>query len=103
MASILTLSFLFFTACGDQGGGQAASNLNGAGASFPAPVYNEMFQRLAQDPGIQVNYQSIGSSGGREQFINKTVDFGASDAPMSSQEEQQRSRWSTLRRPRALA
>lgn len=67
-----------------------ASSLNGAGASFPAPVYGAMFEQLAkQDPPVQVNYQSIGSSGGREQFIQKTVDFGASDAPMKPEEEKQ--------------
>ena len=71
-------------------GGEMASSLNGAGASFPAPVYGAMFEQLAQqDPPVQVNYQSIGSSGGREQFIQKTVDFGASDAPMEAEEEEQ--------------
>ena len=48
-----------------------------------------MFQQFAQDSGIQVNYQSIGSSGGRQQFIQKTVDFGASDEPMKAEEEQE--------------
>jgi len=48
-----------------------------------------MFQRLAQDSRIQVNYQSIGSSGGREQFVQKTVDFGASDEPMKEEQEQE--------------
>lgn len=72
------------------GGGEMASSLDGAGASFPAPVYGAMFEQLAQqDPPIQVNYQSIGSSGGREQFIQRTVDFGASDAPMEAEEEEQ--------------
>lgn len=75
---------------GDSGGGaEAASQINGAGASFPAPVYEKMFQELAAAGGPQVNYQSIGSSGGREQFIQKTVAFGASDAPMDDEEEQQ--------------
>ena len=78
---------------GDQGGEsgsvEPAQNINGAGASFPAPVYGEMFQAFAEESGIQVNYQSIGSSGGREQFIQKTVAFGASDAPMDEEEEQQ--------------
>lgn len=73
----------------DGGGAQAAQSINGAGASFPAPVYQAMFQQFNQDTGIQVNYQSIGSSGGREQFIQKTVDFGASDEPMSDEEIQQ--------------
>lgn len=71
------------------GGSQAASSINGAGASFPAPIYSAMFQQLAQDSGIQVNYQSVGSSGGRQQFIQQTVAFGASDEPMKPEEEQQ--------------
>jgi phosphate transport system substrate-binding protein len=76
---------------GEGGGGaaEAAQNINGAGASFPAPVYSAMFQQLAEQEGIQVNYQSIGSSGGREQFIQRTVAFGASDAPMEPDEEKQ--------------
>lgn len=75
---------------GDGGGGaEAASQINGAGASFPAPIYEKMFQELAAAGGPQVNYQSIGSSGGREQFIQKTVAFGASDEPMDDEEEQQ--------------
>jgi len=92
MAGLLALSLVVFAACGGGqggGGGQAASSINGAGASFPAPIYNAMFQRLAQDSGIQVNYQSIGSSGGREQFVQKTVDFGASDEPMKEEQEQE--------------
>jgi phosphate transport system substrate-binding protein len=76
---------------GGNGGGnvEAASQINGAGASFPAPIYEKMFQELAAADGPQVNYQSIGSSGGREQFIQKTVAFGASDEPMDDEEEQQ--------------
>jgi phosphate transport system substrate-binding protein len=68
---------------------EAATSLTGAGASFPAPIYSAMFQQLAEQEGIQVNYQSIGSSGGREQFTQQTVDFGASDAPMDEEEEEQ--------------
>ncbi len=74
---------------GSGGGVEAAQRINGAGASFPAPIYDRMFQQLAQDEGIQVNYQSIGSSGGREQFIQRNVAFGASDEPMSGEEEQE--------------
>ena len=72
---------------GGGGGSEAASQINGAGASFPAPIYEQMFQELAGSDGPEVNYQSIGSSGGREQFINKSVAFGASDAPMDDEEE----------------
>ncbi len=77
---------------GESGGGESggssepAQNIDGAGASFPAPIYSAMFQQFAQDEGIQVNYQSIGSSGGREQFIQRNVAFGASDEPMDDEE-----------------
>jgi phosphate transport system substrate-binding protein len=88
----LTLSLVVFASCGGggQGGGGAkrASSINGAGATFPAPIYQQMFQQLAQDSGIQVDYQAIGSGGGIEQFTNKTVDFGASDAPMKDDQMQ---------------
>lgn len=66
--------------------GDVAKSLNGAGATFPAPIYNKMFQQFAKDKGIQVNYQSIGSGGGIQQFTEKTVDFGASDAPMKDEQ-----------------
>lgn len=96
MLGFLTLSLVVFAACGgggsqgggQGGGGQASSSLNGAGATFPAPIYQQMFQQLAQDSGTQVNYQAIGSGGGIEQFTNKTVDFGASDAPMKDEQMQ---------------
>ena len=76
---------------GDSGGGgnaEMAQSINGAGASFPAPVYNKMFQELAGSGGPQVNYQSVGSGAGIENFTNKSVAFGASDAPMSEEEMQ---------------
>lgn len=76
---------------GDTGGGgnaEMAQSINGAGASFPAPVYNKMFQELASNDGPQVNYQSVGSGAGIENFTNKSVAFGASDAPMSEEEMQ---------------
>lgn len=75
-------------ASGKSGGG-SSSSINGAGSSFIAPFLTKAAQDFAKKDGIQVNYQSIGSSGGREQFIKKTVAFGASDAPMDSEEEQQ--------------
>ena len=82
---------------GTQGGGtqggssgqQASSSLNGAGGTFPAPLYQQMFQQFAKDSGIQVNYQAVGSGAGIQQFTNKTVDFGASDAPMTDAQMQQ--------------
>ncbi len=60
---------------------QAADTLNGAGASFPYPVYSAWAYDYHKATGIQLNYQSIGSGGGIRQIVNRTVDFGASDAP----------------------
>ena len=61
------------------------TTLNGAGASFPSPLYQRWFQELASK-GVRVNYQSVGSGAGVRQFISRTVDFGASDVPMKSEE-----------------
>ena len=57
--------------------------LNGAGATFPAPLYNSWFQNMAQETGNQVNYQAVGSGSGVRQYHAKTVDFGASDGAVS--------------------
>jgi phosphate transport system substrate-binding protein len=55
-------------------------SLTGAGASFPAPLYQSWFTDINKKyPNLQVNYQSVGSGAGVEQFIKGTVDFGASD------------------------
>lgn len=66
----------------------AATNLTGAGGTFPAPVYNKWAAEYNTATGTQVNYQGIGSSGGVKQIIAKTVDFGASDAPMKEEDLQ---------------
>jgi phosphate transport system substrate-binding protein len=66
----------------------AASNLTGAGGTFPAPVYAKWADAYQKSTGNQVNYQGIGSSGGVKQIIAKTVDFGASDAPMKEEDLQ---------------
>jgi phosphate transport system substrate-binding protein len=68
------------------GGCQA---LNGAGATFPFPLYSKWSQVYAAEKGVQINYQSIGSGGGIRQFIEKTVDFGASDGPMTDEQIRQ--------------
>jgi phosphate transport system substrate-binding protein len=60
--------------------------LNGAGATFPFPLYSKWSQVYAAEKGVQINYQSIGSGGGIRQFISKTVDFGASDGPMTDEQ-----------------
>lgn len=61
-----------------------ATLINGAGATFPYPIYSKWFDEYAKlNPGLTFNYQSIGSGGGIKQITAKTVDFGASDGPMT--------------------
>ncbi len=61
-----------------------AQKITGAGATFPAPIYSKWFiEYSAAHPGVQVNYQPIGSGGGIKQICSGTVDFGASDMPMT--------------------
>lgn len=63
--------------------------ISGAGASFPAPLYQRWFAEINNEyPGLQINYQSVGSGAGVEQFLAGTVDFGASDAPLTDEERQ---------------
>src|SRR6266513_102623 len=60
--------------------------INGAGATFPYPIYSKWFDEYARiDPSVRFNYQSIGSGGGQKQILAQTVDFGASDGPMSDE------------------
>lgn len=63
----------------------AAVNLTGAGATFPYPIYSKWFDEYNKKTGVQINYQSIGSGGGIRQITEKTVDFGATDGPMTDQ------------------
>lgn len=67
---------------------QAQTKIVGAGATFPYPIYSKWFSDYNKaNPNVKINYQSIGSGGGIQQFKAKTVDFGASDAPLSPEEE----------------
>src|SRR5260221_1053050 len=60
--------------------------INGAGPTFPYPIYSKLFDEYAKvDPSVRFNYQSIGSGGGQKQILAQTVDFGASDGPMSDE------------------
>jgi phosphate transport system substrate-binding protein len=61
-------------------------DLTGAGATFPYPIYSKWFSEYAKLTGVKINYQSIGSGGGIRQLSEQTVDFGASDSPMSDEE-----------------
>jgi phosphate transport system substrate-binding protein len=65
----------------------AATTITGAGSTFDYPFFSRAFYTYSeQHPGVSVNYQSIGSGGGIQQLIARTVDFGASDVPMNAQE-----------------
>ncbi|MGH7510392.1 MAG: phosphate ABC transporter substrate-binding protein PstS [Gemmatimonadales bacterium] len=70
----------------DRAGGTGATTLTGAGATFPNPIYTKWFDTYAKQTGVRINYQSIGSGGGIRQFTEGTVDFGASDGPMTDEQ-----------------
>lgn len=61
-----------------------AQDITGAGATFPAPLYAKWAEAAKPATGVSLNYQAIGSGGGQNQILNRTVDFGASDAPMAA-------------------
>ena len=102
-ASAAALLALGAAACGSSdespsGGGSTSSSsssgaskqggtINGAGATFPAPVYTEWAARFKDKTGTTINYQAVGSGGGIAQFTAGTVDFGATDAAMKPEEE----------------
>jgi phosphate transport system substrate-binding protein len=65
---------------------QAANQITGAGATFPNPVYQKWGEAAREAIGVQLNYQSVGSGAGQNQIRNRTVDFGASDAPLSPEQ-----------------
>jgi phosphate transport system substrate-binding protein len=65
----------------------AAQKINGAGATFPYPIYSKWFSEYQKiNKNVEFNYQSIGSGGGVKQILAQTVDFGATDSPMSNDE-----------------
>jgi len=68
------------------GGGAAQAQVNGAGATFPAPLYQKWFQEYHAEGGPTVNYQALGSGAGIKNITAHAVDFGASDAPMNAAE-----------------
>jgi len=84
VSAILTIA-IFFTACSGSKGNSV--KLQGAGASFPAPLYLKWFKSYNDaHPNIQVDYQSVGSGSGVKSFLDKTVDFAASDAAMKPED-----------------
>ncbi len=87
MKRAIGFGFLFAVLLGLCGSGFAADmELIGAGATFPYPLYSKMFDVYHKEHGVKINYQAIGSGGGIRQLINKTVDFGGSDAIMSAKD-----------------
>jgi len=94
-ALVAAIPALLICGCGKQedtapGGQETPSaspngeaSLNGAGATFPAPLYQQWFQEYKTKTGVAINYQPIGSGGGIKDITAKAVDFGASDAPMN--------------------
>ncbi len=71
------------------GGAAAQTTINGAGATFPFPIYSKWFSEYQKLKQVQINYQSIGSGGGIRQLTNQTVFFGATDGPMTPEQMQQ--------------
>lgn len=83
----MRLRFLVAGAVGLSSLVATAQNINGAGATFPYPIYSKWFSEFAKvDPNVHINYQSIGSGGGIRQVSEGTVDFGATDGPMSDEQ-----------------
>ena len=83
MKRILTIILLLIGTLAINNQAQAEEMLNGAGATFPYPVYSAWANEYNKVTGIKLNYQSIGSGGGIKQITERTVDFGASDAPQT--------------------
>jgi phosphate transport system substrate-binding protein len=82
-AALLLAVTVSLSACQDS----SVAILNAAGATFPYPVYSKWFDEYHKlHPNVQINYQSIGSGGGIRQLLDRTVDFGASDGPMTDEQ-----------------
>jgi phosphate transport system substrate-binding protein len=84
-------------------GAASAATINAAGATFPAPIYQKWFEEFHKaHPDVQINYQAIGSGGGIRQLVEGTVDFGASDMPMTDDQLSKVSRYKVLHFPTVL-
>jgi phosphate transport system substrate-binding protein len=87
LIAVAAIIITSFTGCGGNNMASEDATLQGAGASFPAPLYQKWFKSFSvSHDGAQVDYQSIGSGGGVRSVIDKTVDFGASDAAMKPED-----------------
>ena len=79
MKQILVLGMLLFSA-------SVFSQVTGAGATFPAPIYSLWAHQYSKSSNVQINYQSVGSGAGIRQITNRTIDFGATDMPLKDEE-----------------
>ena len=81
----------------------SAATINAAGATFPAPIYQKWFEEFRKaHPDTQINYQAIGSGGGIRQLTEGTVDFGASDMPMTDDQLSKITKFKVLHFPTVL-
>lgn len=80
IAGVMALTAITFVSL------SSAQDVTGAGASFPAPIYAKWADAYNKETGVRINYQSVGSGAGIRQITGKTVDFGASDAPLTDEE-----------------
>ena len=85
LLTVASLAAVGAMACGGSGEAKTVA-LTGAGATFPYPIYSKWFDAYYRSTGNQVNYQSLGSGAGVKQFTEGTVDFGATDGPMTDAE-----------------
>lgn len=89
ICAVMMISVLSLDACNTGGGANGSVRLQGAGATFPNPLYQKWLSEYGKvNDRVQIDYQSIGSGGGIKQIQAQTVDFGASDAPMSDEDLQ---------------
>ena len=84
--SIILGALAVTAACSGSGGAGTPVSVTGAGATFPYPVYSKWFDAFHTQTQTQINYQSVGSGAGVKQFVEGTVDFGATDGPMTDDE-----------------
>jgi len=99
MKAVLLFSFLALLNVSVAG---EVTKINGAGATFPAPLYSKWFSDYQmKNKDVQINYQAIGSGGGIQQLLEQTVDFGASDTPMN-EEQIKKAQWPVMHVPTVL-
>ncbi|MDD4664200.1 MAG: substrate-binding domain-containing protein, partial [Caldisericia bacterium] len=84
---VMLFSMIMISCTGKNPVIQEAKELSGAGATFPKVLYEKYFDNYNQQKQVQVNYQAVGSGAGINTLIEKTIDFGATDAPMKVEEE----------------